>query len=196
MRLAKPDGIVGLLTPSGIYADKTAARFFKTVSTSGRVGGLFDFENRKIFFPDVHASFKFCALIFGGQERRFAQTDCAFFLHDTATDRRPRSLFPPRCRRLRPRQSQHGNRPRLPHPPRRRHQPAASTRATPSSWIAPAKRRDPRLAGALRAYARHDQRLPSLSAPRPQLDDDGFYPVQGNRWKRGEDLYLPLYQDA
>ena len=53
MRLVKPDGIVGLLTPSGIYADKTAARFFKSVSTSGRVGGLFDFENKKIFFKDV-----------------------------------------------------------------------------------------------------------------------------------------------
>ena len=27
-----------------------------------------------------------------------------------------------------------------------------------------------------------------------QLEDDGFYPVQGNCWKRGEDLYLPLYE--
>ena len=94
MRLVKPDGIVGLLTPSGIYADKTAARFFKSVSTSGRVGGLFDFENRKIFFPDVHASFKFCALIFGGEERRFAETECAFFLHDTATVHDPDRCFP------------------------------------------------------------------------------------------------------
>ena len=62
MSLIKPDGFVGLLTPSGIYADKTAANFFKSVSTSGRVAGLFDFENRKIFFKDIHASFKFCAL--------------------------------------------------------------------------------------------------------------------------------------
>ncbi len=38
MDLIKPEGFVGLLTPSGIYADKTAARFFKSVSTSGRVG--------------------------------------------------------------------------------------------------------------------------------------------------------------
>ena len=67
MRLIKPDGIVGLLTPSGIYADKTAARFFKSVSTRGRVGGLFDFENRRLgtelppYFPDVDSRFKFCA---------------------------------------------------------------------------------------------------------------------------------------
>ena len=29
MGLVKPDGIVGLLTPSGIYADMTAAKFFR-----------------------------------------------------------------------------------------------------------------------------------------------------------------------
>ena len=48
MGLVKPDGIVGLLTPSGIYADKTAARFFKSVSTTGRVSSLLDFENRRL----------------------------------------------------------------------------------------------------------------------------------------------------
>ena len=38
MGLIKPDGVVGLLTPSGIYADKTAARFFE-VSFNKRTGG-------------------------------------------------------------------------------------------------------------------------------------------------------------
>ena len=85
MRLVKAEGLVGLLTPSGIYADLTAAKFFKSVSTRGRVAGLYDFENRKIFFKDVHASFKFCALIFGGAQRQFDATACAFFLHDTKT---------------------------------------------------------------------------------------------------------------
>ena len=27
-----------------------------------------------------------------------------------------------------------------------------------------------------------------------QLDGEGFYPVEGNHWKKGEELYLPLYQ--
>ena len=35
MNLIKPDGLVGLLTPSGIFAEKTAADFFRYVSTSG-----------------------------------------------------------------------------------------------------------------------------------------------------------------
>ena len=94
MSLVKPDGFVGLLTPSGIYADKTAARFFKSVSTTGRVSSILDFENRKIFFKDVHASFKFCALTFGGAERRFDETECAFFMHDTETVEDPERCFP------------------------------------------------------------------------------------------------------
>ncbi len=100
MNLLKPDGLVGLLTPSGIYADKTAAQFFKSVSTSGQIAGLFDFENGRVgtdlppFFPDVHRSFKFCALIFGGEERTFVETRCGFFLDGTSTINDPDRCFP------------------------------------------------------------------------------------------------------
>ena len=27
-----------------------------------------------------------------------------------------------------------------------------------------------------------------------QLEAEGFYPIEGNRWKRGEELCLPLYE--
>src|SRR3546814_11406033 len=56
--LARADGIVGLLTPSGIAADKGAAPFFRSIATPGRLGALFDFETRKVFLPDIHARFK------------------------------------------------------------------------------------------------------------------------------------------
>ena len=77
LALVKPNGIVGLLTPSGIYADHTAADFFRSISTTGRLGGIYDFENRRSinaeartakWFADVHPQFKFCALIAGGRE--------------------------------------------------------------------------------------------------------------------------------
>ena len=199
MRLVKPDGIVGLLTPSGIYADMTASRFFKAVSTSGRVGGLFDFENRRLgtdlapFFPDVDSRFKFCALIFGGEERRFAQTECAFFLHDTAAIHDPNRCFPLA--------------------------PTDFARVNPNTGTAPVfrTRRDAEITRGI--YDRHpvlvdrsceeeekvwpvrymqglfnmtsDSHLFRTAA---QLEADGFYPVKGNRWKKGEALYLPLYQ--
>jgi len=82
--LAAPDGLVALITPSGIAADKGAAEFFSSISNTGRLGALFDFENRKVFFPDVHASFKFCALVFGGVQRTFVKSRCAFYLHSLA----------------------------------------------------------------------------------------------------------------
>ena len=69
MTLVHSQGMVGLLTPSGIASDKTAAKFFKGVATEGRLRALYDFENRrtrykeKPFFPDVDSRFKFCAFI-------------------------------------------------------------------------------------------------------------------------------------
>ena len=192
MGLVKPDGFVGLLTPSGIYADKTAARFFKSVSTGGRVSGLFDFENRKIFFKDVHASFKFCVLVFGGEERWFKDAECAFFLHDTETINDLDRCFPLA--------------------------PTDFARVNPNTGTAPVfrSRRDAEITRGI--YERHpvlvdrsgggeskawpvryrtmfhmtnDSRLFRTAA---QLDAQGFYPVEGNRWKRGDEVYLPLYQ--
>ena len=192
MNLIRPDGFVGLLTPSGIYADKTAARFFKSLSKSGRVGGLFDFENKKIFFKDVHASFKFCALIFGGEERRFDETKCAFFLHDTKEIHDENRCFPLT--------------------------PEDFTRVNPNTGTAPIfrTRRDADI--TRRIYEQHpvlvkhsqgkENRVWPVKYVRmfdmandshlfhtaEQLEAEGFYPVEGNRWKRGEELYLPLYQ--
>ena len=198
MRLIKPDGIVGLLTPSGIYADKTAARFFKSVSTSGRVGGLFDFENRRLgtnlppFFPDVDSRFKFCAFIFGGEERGFDQTDCAFFLHDTAAIQDGERCFPLAA--------------------------ADFARVNPNTGTAPVfrTRRDADI--TRRIYERHPVLVDrsadgevhtwpighlrqfdmtndsGLFRTEAQLTAEGYYPVKFNRWKRGRDLYLPLYE--
>ena len=92
--LLKPDGVLGLLTPSGIASDKTAARFFRTVAGEGRLRALYDFENRRTryrmngkgmppFFPDIDTRFKFCALIAGAAPTD-QPTDCAFFLQSVS----------------------------------------------------------------------------------------------------------------
>lgn len=80
MTIVKPTGMVGLLTPSGIASDKTAAPFFKGVATGGRLKALYDFENKKVFFPDVHASFKFCIFV-ASPSPIGAAAQCAFYLH-------------------------------------------------------------------------------------------------------------------
>ncbi len=198
LNVLRPGGLMGLLVPSGIYADKTAAPFFQSMSTRGRVAGLFDFENRRLgtglppFFPDVHRSFKFSALILGGAERTFAETPCGFFL-DSAGD----LSDPERCFPL---------------------SPADFTRVNPNTGTAPVfrTRRDAEI--TRRIYERHpvlvdrssggerrawpvryktmfhmtnDSHLFRTAA---ELEADGCYPVAGNRWKRGEDAWLPLYE--
>ena len=176
----------------------TASRFFKEVSTGGRVAGLFDFENRRPetglphFFPDVDSRFKFCAFVFGGDEQRFRKTPCAFFLHDTASVNDPERCFPLT--------------------------PSDFTRVNPNTGTAPVfrTRRDAEITRSI--YERHpilvdrsdgeesrawpvryqtmfhmanDSRLFRTAS---DLQAEGCYPVQGNRWKKGEELYLPLYE--
>ncbi|WP_193743487.1 restriction endonuclease [Tateyamaria sp. ANG-S1] len=89
MTVVKQNGLIGLLVPSGIASDKTAAPFFKGVATEGRLKTLYDFENGRQgrtggpFFPDVHRSFKFCALVASPAPTEYA-AQCAFFLHDVS----------------------------------------------------------------------------------------------------------------
>jgi hypothetical protein len=89
-QLVAPNGRVGLLVPSGIASDMTTKDFFATIAESKRLIRLYDFENKKAFFPEVHASFKFCILNFGGQQVAAAEADFVFFVHraDELEDRK------------------------------------------------------------------------------------------------------------
>lgn len=99
MTLVKRTGMVGLLTPSGIASDKTAATFFKGVATEGRLKALYDFENRRTryeaepFFPDVDSRFKFCAFV-ASPAPTTDPARCAFFLQDISELDDPQRCFP------------------------------------------------------------------------------------------------------
>ena len=93
MSLVKSDGMVGLLTPSGIASDKSGARFIKGVAIEGRLKALYDFENKKVFFPDVHASFKFCVFV-ASPSKIEESAKCAFYLHDVAELKDTNRCFP------------------------------------------------------------------------------------------------------
>ncbi len=99
MTLVKPDGMVGLLVPSGIASDKMAAPFFKGVATTGRLKALYDFENRRTrydappFFADGDSRFKFCAFV-ASPVPRTDPARCAFFLQDISEINNPERCFP------------------------------------------------------------------------------------------------------
>lgn len=96
--LVKPNGMVGLLTPSGIASDLSAAPFFRDVATDGHLKALYDFENRRTrygeehFFPDVDGRFKFAAMIFS-PGRTFPVATCAFFLQAVSEITDPERAF-------------------------------------------------------------------------------------------------------
>ncbi len=198
MRLVKPDGTVGLLTPSGIASDKTAARFFKGVATEGRLRALYDFENRRTrhgappFFPDVDSRFKFCAFVAGptptGDPAR-----CAFFLQDIAELDDPERRFPLAA--------------------------ADFARVNPNTGTAPIfrTRRDAGLTTAIygrlpvlvdrssgaaaKAWPVRYTRMfdmtndSSLFRTRAELEEkEGAYPVGGNRFASPAGEWVPLYE--
>ncbi len=85
--LSSADGMMSLLTPSGIYGDQSAARFFGAMVGEKRLLALYDFENRRgpgagQFFPDVDSRFKFCAMLVGGAAKTADELPAGFLLHD------------------------------------------------------------------------------------------------------------------
>ncbi|HUY87153.1 MAG TPA: DNA methyltransferase [Pirellulales bacterium] len=93
--LVAPEGLVGLLVPSGIATDDTTKDFFASLMDGKRLASLYDFENREKIFADVDGRFKFSALVFGGEARETQQADFVFFAHsvdDTAEVNKQRHI--------------------------------------------------------------------------------------------------------
>jgi hypothetical protein len=191
-QLVAPHGRVGLLVPSGIASDMTTKDFFAAVAESKRLIRLYDFENKKNFFPEVHASFKFSILNFGGEQTAAKKADFVFFAHeveDLEDRKRHISLSAGDIRLLNP-----------------------NTRTCPIFRT----RRDAEITKAV--YGRvpvlidHGRKGPTgnpwgiqfktmfhqtndaeLFREADALRADGFKP-KGNRWIKGKTEYLPLYE--
>ena len=203
LSLINSNGVAGLLTPSGIYSDKTAAEFFRSVSTTGRVGGIYDFENRgrtpsdpetktALWFADVDSRFKFCATIFAGAERRFNETQCGFYLSgktDLQDTDRVFPLAPDDFARINPNT---GTAPTLRSPAdakliRRiyRNHPVLVDRSS-------GEKRRPYEVRQLRMLDMTNDS--ALFRTAEQLETEGCYRVAGHRYRRGDEEWAPLYQ--
>ncbi|OGT06350.1 MAG: hypothetical protein A2143_13055 [Gallionellales bacterium RBG_16_57_15] len=190
--LVKADGLVGLLCPSGIAADKGAAEFFRSISTTGRLSALYDFENKKTFFPDVHASFKFCALIFGGTERTVTAARCAFYLHTLEEAADPQRILTLTAQDFTAVNPNTGSAPifrtkrdaDITTAVYRRQPVLANRSAEPMQKVWPVR------------YCRmFDMTNDSgLFKRRDELEKEGWYPVGMNHWKKGEAEAVPLYE--
>ena len=195
--LADSNGIVALLTPSGIYADQSAAGFFGKMAGNSRLLALYDFENRRgpdagQFFPDVDSRFKFCTMIMGGSQRTAKELPAGFLLHDPPGDTEPERLITL--------------------------QPTDFALVNPKTGTAPIflRKRDADI--VLDIYRNHPvfdaenknfEEVPAVVRhvrhsdmtndsghfhTEEQLRTDGWYPVERARYRRSEADMLPLYQ--
>ncbi len=190
--LVNDQGIVGLLTPSGIASDKGSSAFFKSIATTGRLAALLDFENRKGFFPDVDSRFKFCALVFGGAKRTFPETRCAFFLHAVAELDEPQRSFALSAEDFAAVNPNTGTAPIF-----RYRRDAEITRAIYSRCPVLVDRRSepPQQVWPVRYLRMFDMTNDSHRFKRrDELEAAGFYPVSGHRWRKGKEEYMPLYE--
>lgn len=200
-QLIRADGLAGLLVPSGIASDLTASAFFRSVSTSGRVLALLDFENRRRrdrdgsrrqeFFPDVDTRFKFCVFVVGGLRRAGNTAECGFFLTDPPSPGDPAlfALTPADFRAVNPNT---GTAPIF-----RTRRDAELTRAIYARLPVLVDRsgEEPVKAWPVEYLRMFDMTNDSrLFWSRAMLEAEGAYQVDMSRWRKGDREWLPLYE--
>lgn len=84
--LCRPGGFCGLLVPTGLATDSGSLSLFRDLVLKGTLRTVYDFENRKGFFPEVDSRFRFALVAFegGGQSSnaRSKGARMAFFLKE------------------------------------------------------------------------------------------------------------------
>ena len=179
----------GMIVPSGIASDNQTKYFFNDLVQSRSLVSLYDFENRKGIFPSVHRSYKYCLLTLADAQRTHDKARFVFFAHDVADIDDPEKnysltpddlmLFNPNTRTA---------------PTFRNRRDAEITtgiyRRVPVLIREGVPDGNPWQVKLSTMY--HMSNDSGLFRTRRQLEDDGWT-LQGNRFIRGEDRYLPLY---
>lgn len=189
--LVKPGGMVGLLTPSGIASDLSASEFFRKVATGGHLKALYDFENKKVFFPDVHASFKFCVLAFS-PSREFDTAKCAFYLHSIGELNNPEQAFPITAEDFARVNPNTGTAPIF----RTRRDMALTTAIYDRCPVLVDRSGDePEAAWPVKYNRMFDMTNDShLFRTKAELEGrEGAWPIGGNRWQSAAGEWVPLY---
>ncbi|MDT0321556.1 Eco57I restriction-modification methylase domain-containing protein [Streptomyces millisiae] len=76
--LLGPQGMSGLVVPTGIATDKTTSAFFGDLIARRQVVAVLDFENEERLFADVHNQYRFCFFVTCGPGLRYERVRLAF----------------------------------------------------------------------------------------------------------------------
>ncbi len=184
-------GRIGLLVPSGIATDKTTSKFFGKLMASKSLARLYDFENRKGLFADLHRSFKFSILNAGGSDTACDETDFVFFAHDIRELRDPQRhirLSEADLKRMNPNTKTC--------PVFRHRRDAELTRAIYGRVpvLIDRTRNEGGNPWGIRFIRMFDQTNDAeLFMTEKDMKKKRYRP-EGNRWHRGKKGYLPLYE--
>lgn len=192
LKLLRPDGIAGLLVPSGIVSDKSAAPFFQKMVAEEKLSAVYDFINREGLFPEVDSRFRFCAFVVRNSQH--PQTPRFAFLLKNVDE--------------------------LEDPDRSYNLPSATlSKVNPNTGTAPVfrRRRDAELTAAIyerlpvmadrssgdvrKAWPVHYRCMYQMSADshrfrtRRELEDkEGAWPIADCRFDSPAGIWLPLYE--
>ncbi|MEB2774602.1 hypothetical protein SYJ56_04750 [Algoriphagus sp. D3-2-R+10] len=181
-------GAAGFIVPTGIATDDTTKFYFADLIEKGRLVSLFDFENKKGIFPQVHRSTKFSLITLGAIKKR-RQSTFGFFLHDVLDILDKERVFTL------------GQRDFLNINPNTKTTPIFRTRKDAELTakiysrvpvlINEAKNQNPW--GISFKTMFHMSSDSHLFKTEPELWEMGFT-LKGNRFQQGEELWLPLYE--
>lgn len=189
-------GRVGIIVPSGIATDDTTKYFFQDLMESRALVSLYDFENRDAVFPGVHRSYKFCLLTLTGPDRPArGGAEFVFFAHQVAhlADKWRRfTLSAEDIALINPNTGTTAT--------FRSARDAELTKAIYRRVPVLIREGDPERGEAVAnpwgirfATMFHMSNDSHLFRTRDELEADGWRLV-GNRFVRGDDVYLPLYE--
>ncbi|MGA2498445.1 MAG: DNA methyltransferase [Tepidisphaeraceae bacterium] len=190
-QLVAPQGLIGLLVPSGIATDDTTKHFFGDLMETRALAALYDFENHDRIFPDVDGRFKFSVLLLNGSTRTTDEADFVFFAR-RMDDLEPRD----RHIKISARDLKLLN-------PNTRTCPIFRTRRD-CELTKRIYRNIPILVDENRKAGGnpwgikfvtmfHQTNDAELFCPAKKLLDEGFH-LDGNRWVRRKEVFLPLYE--
>ncbi len=182
-------GKTAIIVPTGIATDDSNKAFFGNLVEGNKFVSLFDFENKEAIFPSVHRSYKFCLLTIAGADIGNQKSQFGFFLTrvENLQDKlRVFSLSKEDFLRLNP---------------NTKTCPVFRTSVDAELTTEIYKRvpvlinettgENPWGVSFMRMFDMSNDS--HLFRTREQLEDAGFR-LWGNRMKKGEELWLPLYE--
>lgn len=187
--LVNKKGRTGIIVPTGIATDDSNKAFFGELIENNRLVSLFDFENREAIFQAVHRSYKFCLLTVAASDIGKQQARFGFFLtkaEHLQDDRRIFNLSKEDFLRLNPNTKTC--------PVFRTRVDAELTRKIYQRvpvLINEKTGENPWGVSFMRMFDMSNDS--HLFRTRQQLEAEGFT-LWGNKMKRGDEVWLPLYE--